>query len=53
MLKKSYDTPVLEVYEIGVNVLLVDSLETSVNVSGEIPNAYSGGSEEWDNNYDI
>ncbi|MBQ3743578.1 MAG: hypothetical protein II858_06960 [Bacteroidales bacterium] len=50
MVKKSYDAPVLEVFEIGVNLL---SQQSGIVPPETPPNAFPGGGENWDNDYDI
>lgn len=51
MVKKRYDTPVLEVFEIGVSLLHNASLNSTIDPVK--PNAFPGGGEDWDNDYDI
>lgn len=51
MVKKRYDTPVLEVIEIGVTLLQYASLNSTIDPVK--PNAFPGGGEDWDNDYDI
>ena len=51
MVKKRYDTPVLEVVEIGFGALQCASPNSTV--FPEKQDVFPNGGEDWDNDYDI